>query len=150
MVKWIRPCAKCIGIQVQILPLQGWPLQYTLVLMQKNHFCIAKRKQLTLNQVDSGLFVARWFPRNKHVDQSVNVPISEQQLDYVPVSEMKEFTKQLQYCLCILQPDIVRFRRYLWFWTASQKLPCHCLCWLIYISIWLPLRSYNIQRLCVH
>ena len=23
--------------------------------------------------VDSGLFVARWFPRNKHVDHSVNV-----------------------------------------------------------------------------
>ena len=45
--------------------------------------------------VDSGLFVARWYPRNKHVDHSVNVPLSEQQLDYVHVSEMKEFSKQL-------------------------------------------------------
>ena len=44
--------------------------------------------------VDSGLFVARWIPKNKHVDHSVNVPLSEQQLDFVYVSEMKEFAKQ--------------------------------------------------------
>ena len=41
--------------------------------------------------MDSGLFVARWIPKNKQVDHSVNVPLSEQQLDYVHVSEMKEF-----------------------------------------------------------
>ena len=41
------------------------------------------------------------FQKNKNVDHSVNVPLSEQQLDYVHVSEIKEFTKQLHYCLCI-------------------------------------------------
>ena len=57
--------------------------------------------------VDSGLFVARWIPKNKHVVHFVNVPLSELQLDFVHVSEMKEFAKQLHYCLCIFQPEIV-------------------------------------------
>ena len=50
-----------------------------------------KRRQLTLYPMDSGLFVARCIPKNKHVNHSVNVLLSEQQLDYVHVSKMKEF-----------------------------------------------------------
>ncbi|XP_065572716.1 pre-mRNA-splicing factor ATP-dependent RNA helicase PRP16-like [Artemia franciscana] len=66
-------------------------LQYTAVFLQKNHFNITKRKQLTMYPVDSGLFVARWIPKNKHVDHSVNVLLSEQELNFVHVSEMKEY-----------------------------------------------------------
>ena len=44
-----------------------------------------------LYPMDSGLIVARWISKKKHDDDSVNILLSEQQMDFVHVSEMKEF-----------------------------------------------------------
>jgi len=43
--------------------------------------------------VDSGLFVASCIPKIKYVDHSENGQLSEQQLEFVNLSEMKEFAK---------------------------------------------------------